>query len=60
MEAASDNLINVFAYILTLAWNDIINRPFEIAGYTVSFFQVFAYTVVGGILLDIVWEVFNG
>lgn len=51
--------MDVFAYIMTEAWNGIINRPFEIFGFTVSFAQVFAYTTVGGILLWMVREIFD-
>ena len=53
------NLIGIFGYILTEAWNEVLNRPFQIAGYTVSFSQVFAYTVVGGILIWMVREIFD-
>lgn len=50
--------VDAFAFVLTEAWNEIINRTFYLCGFEVSFFQPFAYTVVGGILLNIVWSVF--
>lgn len=50
--------VDAFAFVLTEAWNVIINRTFYLFGFEVSFFQAFAYTFVGGILLDIAWEVF--
>ena len=53
------NGLDLFAFFLTEAWN-LLNYPFELYGYQLSFFQVFAYTTVGGILLWMVWEVFNG
>ena len=52
-------LLNAFAFILTETWNEVINRPFILAGHTISFAQVFIYTTVGGILLWMVSEVFN-
>ena len=48
-----------FAVFMTEAWN-IMNIPFQIYGHTISFFQVFAYTTVGGILMWMIWEVFDG
>lgn len=46
-----------FAVIITTVWN-ILNLPFNLFGYTISFWQVFSYTTVGSILLWMVWEVF--
>ena len=51
--------MDIFAYILTEAWNEIINRPFEIFGFTLSFAQGFVYTTLGGILLWMVGEIFD-
>ena len=48
-----------FAQLLTYVWN-ILNIPFDLYGYEISFFQVFAYTAVGSILMWMVWEVFFG
>lgn len=53
-----ENGIDIFAYLLTFAWNEIINRPFTLFGYHLTFFQSFAYTTVGGLCLWIMWEVF--
>lgn len=51
--------MNEFALFLAQAWN-VMNTPFQLFGYTISFFQIFAYTEVAGILLYIVWRVFDG
>ena len=53
------DILDAFAFILTETWNEIISRPFVIAGHTLSFSQVFIYTTVAGILLWMVGEVFN-
>ena len=54
-----ENGLDNFAYILTFAWNEVINRPFTLFGYQLSFSQVFAYTVIGGIVLWMVREIFD-
>ena len=51
--------MDVFALFLTEAYN-IMTIPFEIFGFQLSFFQVFAYTSVAGVLLWMVWEIFDG
>ena len=52
--------LDQFAYILTFVWNEIINRPFLIAGHIISFAQIFIYTALGSILLWMISEVFDG
>ena len=58
-QGVSMDILDAFAFILTETWNEIISRPFVIAGHTLSFSQVFIYTTVAGLLLWMVGEVFN-
>lgn len=47
------------AYLLCEVWN-LFHVEFDLFGHTLSFAQVFAFTIVGDILLSMVWEVFSG
>ena len=51
--------MDAFALFLVEAFN-IMTIPFEIFGFQLSFFQVFAFTFVAGVLLWMVWEIFDG
>ena len=50
--------LDSFAFVLSEAWN-IMNMPFELFGFGMSFAQVFIYTTFAGVLMWIVAEIFD-